>query len=137
MELVVRPKTHTKEGLSERQVVDIILSAIDSIQKHNNVSFKLILYVSTNVDDPIDFRRTAEIVHEYRNKGVVGFGIFGDEDISPNAFSYFHSTFSFLKQSRIKIVIFAGRNDANTMVHAIKNGASRISGGFECHGKNE
>ena len=53
------------------------LSQGNLIQPASNgcrVKFGLILYVSMNVDDPIDFRSAAELAVQYKGKGVVGYG---------------------------------------------------------------
>lgn len=34
----------------------------------------IVLYVSTNVDDPLEFYKTAELAVKYKDKGVCGFG---------------------------------------------------------------
>jgi len=63
LELVVRPKTHTKAGILPLEVLSILSEAIcKDMAFHNGlIRVALVIYASTNADDPIAFRETAEL----------------------------------------------------------------------------
>jgi len=139
MEIVIRPKTHTKKGLTTQKVLDIIINTKIQMEeqfKRTNTPIKagIIVYVSTNVDDPIEFRKAAELVVEYQGKGVFGFGVFGEEDVSADAMKYFKSTFDYLKSYNINVVMFSGKHNEASIAAALhEGGACRISGAFSIH----
>lgn len=83
-------------------------------------------------DDAVAVYRTAELAVESRSRGVVGFAIFKDE-MPVNAVKYFESTFNFLRDHNMNIVLAAGKKDPNTVAEAVASGATRISGGFLLH----
>ncbi len=61
MELVIRPKTHTKKGLSKQEVLDIVIKRSTEVSKQKPIKVQFIVYTSTNVDDPIDFREAGNV----------------------------------------------------------------------------
>eukprot|EP01104_Vermistella_antarctica_P015914 TRINITY_DN5322_c0_g1_i1.p1 TRINITY_DN5322_c0_g1~~TRINITY_DN5322_c0_g1_i1.p1 ORF type:complete len:817 (-),score=184.20 TRINITY_DN5322_c0_g1_i1:17-2344(-) len=138
LELVVRPGTHAKHGLSADDVMDAIVTAVDEVlERAPGMTVGIVVYVSTNADDACAFQRTAELAVKWKERGVVGVGWFGDDDLSPATYECMGSTFEFLKQNHMNVVLAAGRGDDNsydTLVHALHDGrASRISGAFNIH----
>jgi adenosine deaminase len=77
-EIRFAPLLHTNKGLSPVEVVETVLSAMrEGIQTYN-IEAGLILCTLRHFSESQSLE-TANLVHKYRNKGVVGFDIAADE----------------------------------------------------------
>ena len=136
-ELVVNPRFHTSGGMDMEAVVEHVISVKSEMEgKHEGVSSGLILAVSLSPDkmcDPICARRVAELVVAHRDS-VSGFGAYGSKDLPPSEYKFYQSTFDYLKDASVPVVMAAGSQSPDTIVSALSDGgASRISGGFQIH----
>jgi len=136
IEVVVRPHTHTKKGLTPEQVLDIITDVKKKAESSLPIRSGIVVYVSTtsDEDDPLTFRRSAEMAVKYSDRGVCGFGIYGDTDIPAESYKYYMSTFDYLKSFNFNVCIGAGKKGTETVNKALhEGGANRICGPFAVH----
>eukprot|EP01112_Ceratiomyxa_fruticulosa_P016878 TRINITY_DN515_c0_g6_i2.p1 TRINITY_DN515_c0_g6~~TRINITY_DN515_c0_g6_i2.p1 ORF type:complete len:791 (+),score=159.06 TRINITY_DN515_c0_g6_i2:740-3112(+) len=132
LELVVRPQTHTQKGLKPEEVVDIVVATKKALEEKYPIRIGVILYVSAGPDDPVQFYKIAKICA--RNSDIIGYGIYGDRDLSSSEYPLCKTIFDFLKSHQINVVMSAGSEDVGTVVKALhEGGAHRISGGFRTH----
>eukprot|EP01133_Synstelium_polycarpum_P003705 gene3705-4267_t len=112
---------------------DIITTAkLDNIRC--DITIGIIVHVTADVDDAIDFLSTANMAVEYRDKGVIGFGIFGTDHIPAEEMKNFQRTFDYLKSENFNVVQFSGNSEIHSMVASVHvGGANRLSGAFQVH----
>jgi len=137
MELVIRPLCHAAEKMTPEQVVEVVNNKCHQLMAQLPITIGIIIYVNTVTDDPIIFRRLAELAVSSRGKRdslVVGFGCYGDEPIPEPSFKYFLSTFEYLKAENMNVTMVAGLQGVGTILQAIREGgASRLSGAYHVH----
>jgi adenosine deaminase len=130
LELTVFPTYHTREGLTAKGVVDIILDEI-GLFKDENLRVSLVLNANIARVSPLEMHQIAELCVEYQGKGVVGFATTTAE-IAPAEMKYFEETFEFLRAHFVPVTIFAGETKAESVSCALFRGhARRISGAFQ------
>ncbi|KAJ4459126.1 putative Adenosine deaminase [Paratrimastix pyriformis] len=133
LELMVRLADHTLKGLSNEEVLNIVLGAKDRLESELPIKSGLVLFVHNPEDDPIAYREIAELAVRYRDQGVVAFGVFGD-DLNKEDYRFFASTFHYLKEHNVHVTISAGRYTPDSMLTALhEGGATRICGGYCIH----
>src|SRR5258708_4208751 len=86
------PIFHTRQGLSHQQVVSAVLTGLEQGRKDFGVSSGLIICAMRNMDVSLEM---AELAVDFRERGVVGFDLAGDEGGFPpkkhvEAFHYIH-----------------------------------------------
>eukprot|EP01105_Mastigella_eilhardi_P005487 TRINITY_DN17187_c0_g1_i1.p1 TRINITY_DN17187_c0_g1~~TRINITY_DN17187_c0_g1_i1.p1 ORF type:complete len:761 (-),score=213.98 TRINITY_DN17187_c0_g1_i1:118-2400(-) len=137
MELVVRPLCHTEGKLTPEQVLDVITDRCKTNMATLAIKVGIVVYANTVTDDPIVFRKLAEVAVAYHDKygsPVVGFGCYGDDAIPQKSFKYFLSTFEYLKSNNMNVSMVAGLKGVGSILQAIhEGGASRISGAYHVH----
>lgn len=120
-------------------MLDAVESALASSPTKSRLRVGVVVYVNASVDDPIEFRATAELVVARRassTNSIVGFGVFGNEAnaLNEHAVKYFRTTFEYLKHHNVNVVASAGQDSSESVLTALHHaGASRISGGFKVH----
>src|SRR5260370_26969388 len=70
------PIFHTREGLSHQQVVSAVLKGLERGQKDFGISSWLIICAMPNMEGS---RERAELALDFRERGVVGFDLAGEE----------------------------------------------------------
>lgn len=105
----------------------------------------------------MNWLQVAELCVKYKNQGVCGMGIYGDQDLPAGAYQHYVEIFDFLHQNNIKLAVFAGKEEYFPTFSSIFNkqsqiflfflsgetisnalhiaGASRLSGAFAVHHK--
>ena len=129
MEVTVSPVLHIQQGLSLKQVVEILLNEIEKFGK-DRIIIKLVLNVNVLNLTPVDAQKVAELCVEFADRGVVGFSTTGAE-ITEEDMRYWEPTFEYLQKYFVPVTMFAGEEDPHSVPCALVRGhARRISGGF-------
>lgn len=104
-EIRFAPSLHTKGGLSMEEVVTTVLEGLKAGKKECKVEFGLILCAMRH-EEPSTTLKTAELAVAFRNRGVVGFDLAGDEYGHP-AKKHIEA-FQYIKNRNFNITIHAG-----------------------------
>eukprot|EP00005_Dracoamoeba_jomungandri_P005902 CAMPEP_0174262382 /NCGR_PEP_ID=MMETSP0439-20130205/12941_1 /TAXON_ID=0 /ORGANISM="Stereomyxa ramosa, Strain Chinc5" /LENGTH=743 /DNA_ID=CAMNT_0015347079 /DNA_START=173 /DNA_END=2401 /DNA_ORIENTATION=- len=132
VELMIRPRAHIKQGLSEEEVLKTVIDIIGQNQNKNYPKVGLAVYASVAYDSPTVFDNTANLAIKYKNNGVCGFGVLGSRELKESEFEFFQYSFDNLKRANMNVVIFSGHT--NNIQCALQGaGANRISGAFQVH----
>src|SRR6202142_1386149 len=86
------PVFHTRNGLTHQQVVSAVLKGLERGRKDFGVASGLIICAMRNMDVSLEM---AELAVDFRDRGVVGFDLAGEEGGHPpkkhvDAFHYIH-----------------------------------------------
>lgn len=103
-EIRFAPILHTKLGLSMEQVVLAVLSGLEEGKKETGVSFGLILCALRNQSPNISLE-VAQLAVAFRDRGVVGFDIAGEEA-------------GFPPEKHIDACLFIRKKNFNITIHA-------------------
>lgn len=104
-ELRFAPALHTQKGLNLEEVVQAVLKGLDQGRKEYGVQFGLILCAMRN-ERPENTLEIAELAVAFREKGVVGFDIAGDESGHPPKKHL--EAFNYIRRQNFNITIHAG-----------------------------
>ncbi len=104
-EIRFAPTLHTKGGLNLEEVVNAVLKGLEEGKKETGVETGLILCAMRN-EDPSDTLEIAELAVAFREKGVVGFDIAGDEYGHPPKKHL--EAFQYIRNKNFNITIHAG-----------------------------
>ena len=102
-EIRFAPILHTDKGLNLEEVVESVLNGLETGKKETGVSFGLILCAMRHQDISLEI---AELAVAFREKGVVGFDIAGDEFGHPPKKHL--DAFQYIKNRNFNITIHAG-----------------------------
>eukprot|EP00028_Trichosphaerium_sp_Am-I-7-wt_P002935 CAMPEP_0168539588 /NCGR_PEP_ID=MMETSP0405-20121227/21924_1 /TAXON_ID=498012 /ORGANISM="Trichosphaerium sp, Strain Am-I-7 wt" /LENGTH=739 /DNA_ID=CAMNT_0008569193 /DNA_START=17 /DNA_END=2236 /DNA_ORIENTATION=- len=138
VEIVLRPKAHTLRDLKEKDVLDIVESRVSKNNGSNkNCKAALVLYANPRLDDPTQFKDLSEVVVGCIQSGksnIVGFGVYGEEELDASNYKYFLSTFEYLKKHRVNVSIASGSHSSESIISAVHmGGGRRLSGAFKMH----
>ncbi len=97
------PVFHTSKSLYNEDVVNAVLSGLEKGKKDFGVGYGLILCGMRNMKNTLDI---AELAVNYRNKGVVGFDLAGEEGGYPPKKHI--DAFQFIQRANFNITIHAG-----------------------------
>ena len=97
------PVFHTSKGLYNEDVVAAVLNGLEKGSKDFGVGFGLILCGMRNMKNTLDI---AELAVNYRNQGVVGFDLAGEEGGYPPKKHI--EAFQFIQRANFNITIHAG-----------------------------
>ncbi len=97
------PVFHTSKGLYFEDVVNAVLNGLERGKKDFNVGYGLILCGMRNMKNTLDI---AELAVNFRNQGVVGFDLAGEEGGYPPKRHI--DAFQFIQRSNFNITIHAG-----------------------------
>ncbi len=123
-ELRFAPQFHTKKGLSQDEVVSIVINAMKSVDIKSN----LILCVMRGKNNEKENLETIQIAKKYLNKGVCAIDLAGAEAIYKT--SRYVDIFKYAKELGIPFTIHAGEADGVSSIEAaILCGAKRIGHG--------
>lgn len=124
-EIRFAPNFHTKEGLSLDEVVSSVLLGLDS----KNIKTNLILCMMRG-DSYENNKNIINLAIKYRNKGVCGIDLAGDEAKYPT--SLYKDLFSYALENNLNITVHAGEAGTSKEVKdAISYGAKRIGHGIK------
>jgi len=97
------PVFHTSKGLHYDDVVNAVLEGLEKGKKDFGVCFGLIICAMRNMKNSLEF---AELAVNYRNRGVVGFDLAGEEGGYPPKKHI--DAFQFCQRENFNITIHAG-----------------------------
>lgn len=97
------PVLHLEKGLHYDDVINAVLSGLEKGKKEFGVEYGLILCGMRNMKNSLEI---AELSVNYRNKGVVGFDLAGEEGGYPPKDHL--DAFQFIQRSNFNITIHAG-----------------------------
>jgi adenosine deaminase len=120
------PIFHTRKGLSHQQVVSAVLKGLERGQKDFGVSSGLIICAMRNMDVSLEM---AELAVDFRERGVVGFDLAGEEGGYPPKKHV--EAFHYIQRQNFNITIHAGEGFGKESIwQAIQYcGAHRIGHG--------
>ena len=99
------PILHQEEGLNLEAIVESVLTGLEQGKKETGVSFGLILCAMRHQDYSISLE-IAELAVAFRDRGVVGFDIAGDENGHPPKKHL--AAFQYIRNRNFNITIHAG-----------------------------
>src|SRR5712671_2697653 len=120
------PVFHTREGLTHQQVVSAVLKGLERGQKEFGISPGLIMCAMRNMDVSLEM---AELAVDFRERGVVGFDLAGEEGGFPPKKHV--DAFHYIQRQNFNITIHAGEGFGKESIwQAIQYcGAHRIGHG--------
>jgi adenosine deaminase len=120
------PIFHTRKGLSHQQVVSAVLKGLERGRKDFGISSGLIICAMRNMDVSLEM---AELAVDFRERGVVGFDLAGEEGGHPPKKHV--EAFHYIQRQNFNITIHAGEGFGKESIwQAIQYcGAHRIGHG--------
>lgn len=120
------PIFHTQRGLTHQQVVSAVLKGMERGQKDFGISSGLIICAMRNMDVSLDM---AELAVDFRQRGVVGFDLAGEEGGYPPKKHV--EAFHYIQRQNFNITVHAGEGYGKESIwQAIQYcGAHRIGHG--------
>ena len=120
------PIFHTKKGLTHQQVVSAVLKGLDRGRKDFGIASGLIICAMRNMDVSLEM---AELAVDFRERGVVGFDLAGEEGGYPPKKHV--DAFHYIQRENFNITIHAGEGYGKESIwQAIQYcGAHRIGHG--------
>src|SRR3982074_2569816 len=120
------PVFHTRKGLSHQQVVSAVLKGLERGRKDFGISSGLIICAMRNMDVSLEM---AELAVDFRERGVVGFDLAGEEGGYPPKKHV--DAFHYIQRENFNITIHAGEGYGKESIwQAIQYcGAHRIGHG--------
>jgi len=120
------PVFHAKKGLTHQRVVSAVLKGLERGQKHFGITARLILCAMRNMNVSLE---TAELAVDFRDRGVVGFDLAGEEGGYPPKKHI--DAFHFIQRENFNITVHAGEGYGKESIwQAIQYcGAHRIGHG--------
>ena len=120
------PLFHTQQGLTHQQVVSAVLRGLEKGRKEFGVSSGLIICAMRNMDVSLEM---AELAVDFRDRGVIGFDLAGEEGGFPPKKHV--DAFHFIQRQNFNITIHAGEGFGKESIwQAIQYcGAHRIGHG--------
>lgn len=124
VEIRFAPQFHTKEGLTQDEVVKIVIGAMKEVDIKSN----LILCIMRGKDNEKENLETLEVASKYLGKGVCAIDLAGAEAIYKT--EDYRQVFEYAKQKNIPFTIHAGEADGiESIKSALSFGAKRIGHG--------
>jgi len=120
------PVFHTRQGLTHQQVVSAVLKGLDRGRKDFGIASGLIICAMRNMDVSLEM---AELAVDFRERGVVGFDLAGEEGGYPPKKHV--DAFHYIQRENFNITIHAGEGYGKESIwQAIQYcGAHRIGHG--------
>lgn len=140
-EIRFAPQQHMKEGLTQREVVEAVLSGMEQAKKEfTEIEVGLINCMMHKGENAlVNWNENVETIHvtkEFLGKGVVGLDLAGYENNGD--FNLYAPLFEIARELEIPYTIHAGEmGDGSHVPMAIAMGAWRIGHGFNCVQKPE
>lgn len=131
MEITICPMIHTHFGLTQDQVLDIVIDESKKFCEGKEMMVNFVVSMSIAYFTPLKIQKAAELCVKYHGKGVVGF-MTTTQEIRTEDIQYYEEIFEYLRKNYVPVTMFAGENQPNSVLTALINGnARRISGGFQ------
>ena len=128
VEIRMAPQLSTSGGLSQEEVVQILIQTLKNAEKFHIFS-NLILCMMRGADTKNNNLETIKIAKKYLGKGVVAMDLAGAEGLFPN--EMFDEEFKLIDELKIPLTIHAGEAaGASSVKSALKYGATRIGHGI-------
>src|ERR1700681_3198274 len=120
------PVFHTRKGLSHQQIVSAVLKGLERARKDFGIASGLIICAMRNMDVSLEM---AELAVDFRDRGVVGFDLAGEEGGYPPKKHV--DAFHYIQRQNFNITIHAGEGYGKESIwQAIQYcGAHRIGHG--------
>jgi adenosine deaminase len=120
------PLFHTRKGLTHQQVVSAVLKGLERGRKDFGISWGLIICAMRNMDVSLEM---AELAVDFRQRGVVGFDLAGEEGGYPPKKHV--DAFHYIQRQNFNITVHAGEGFGQESIwQAIQYcGAHRIGHG--------
>ena len=140
-EIRFAPQQHMKEGLTQKEVVEAVLSGMEQAKKEfTEIEVGLINCMMHKGENAlVNWEENVETIHvtkEFLGKGVVGLDLAGYENNGD--FNSYAPLFEIARELEIPYTIHAGEmGDGSHVPMAIAMGAWRIGHGFNCVQKSE
>ncbi len=123
------PQQHTKNGLTQEQVILAAISGLEMAKRETRIAGQLILCAMRGEDTKPSNKETIDLAASFLGKGVCGVDLAGAEGLFPNE-NYFEE-FKMARDLNLPITIHSGEaSGAKSVWSAIKMGASRIGHGI-------
>lgn len=120
------PLFHLKEGLTQEEVVETVISSL----KDNNIKVNLILCMMRNLSF-LENKKIIELAYKYLNKGVVALDLAGSESLYKT--EDFEELFKIAQSYNIPFTIHAGEADGReSILKAISFNTKRLGHGIRC-----
>ena len=127
-ELRIAPQSHTKKGMTQKQVVVAALTGMQDALVGSFFKAKLILCCMRGADNQKENMETVRLAAEYMNWGVCAVDLAGAEALFPT--EDYKDVFALAKRLGVPYTIHAGEADGPESVWAaVEMGASRIGHG--------
>ena len=128
-EIRMAPQLSTARGLSQEQVVKVLIDALLEGEKEYGIKSNLILCMMRGNNLREKNIETIELAKKYRNQKVVAIDLAGAEALFPN--EMFDLEFALIKKYDLNLTIHAGEASGSESVKsAIQYGANRIGHGI-------
>jgi len=128
VEIRMAPQLSTDKGLSQKQVVEILLKSMKKAGK-SGIFSNLILCMMRGENTKEKNLETIRVAHEFLGKGVVAMDLAGAEALFPN--EMFEEEFNEIRKFGIPLTIHSGEaSGSESVMSAIKYGAKRIGHGI-------
>ena len=127
-EIRFAPLLHIRDGLTMDKVVEAVLLGLkEGLKECEDFEAGIILCCMRNASKELN-KQTIELANKYKNSGVVGVDLAGDETLYPC--SHYKEIFDLAKKYRLNITIHAGEaTGSDEIMMALDNGAIRIGHG--------
>jgi len=125
------PHLHTLKGLTLEEIVESVLNGAYAANKKYKIEYGIILCIMRHMDLKYAYE-ILNLAETYKNKGVVGIDLAGDEKNYP--VDIFEEVFKIAKLKNINFTIHAGEaRGAESVEKAVKYGANRIGHGIRAY----
>ena len=129
VEIRMAPQLSTDKGLSQEEVVEILVKTI-KIAGKSGIFSNLILCMMRGNDAKEKNLKTIEVAHKFLGRGVVAMDLAGAEGLFPN--EMFEEEFKLINKLGIPLTIHSGEaSGASSVASALKYGAVRIGHGVK------
>ena len=128
VEIRMAPQLSTDKGLSQEEVVEILIKTCKIAEK-SRIFSNLILCMMRGNNTKEKNLETIKVAKKFLGKGVVAMDLAGAEGLFPN--EMFDEEFKLINKLNIPLTIHAGEaSGANSVASALKYGAFRIGHGI-------
>lgn len=122
------PQLHTREGLTQKEVVEAAIGGLEKAKNDYSFPASLILCAMRGDKNEEENLLTVKLCKEYLHKGVCGLDLAGAETLYPT--SMFKNVFRLANELNVPFTIHAGEaSGPESIWEAVKLGARRIGHG--------
>ncbi|SVC78444.1 uncharacterized protein METZ01_LOCUS331298, partial [marine metagenome] len=114
LELRYSPILHTEKGMTPSESIDAVKKGLEQAEEDFAIQTGIIICGIRNISPDISFS-LAELAVEYKNRGVVGFDLAGEEENFPA--KEHRKAFYLIQNNNINSTIHAGEAYGPTSIH--------------------